>query len=172
MPDSSSDPRQQFEAVDTLLTRWLRERRELLGKYTEIVVTLDSGLAGPELLARQKALCGLLVDYASTGHFEVFHQLVSEAETFADGSDAMAAAVLPAIGDTTEVILAYEEKYGDGIEYPETLRRDLSALGEVLESRFVLEDRLIAGLHQRHRPLVADPGRAGRGPGGASPLGG
>ncbi len=158
MPQSSSDPRQQFEAVDSLLTRWLKERRELLGRYTEIAVTLDSGLCGPELVARQKALCELLVDYASAGHFEVFHQLVSEAESFADGSGAMAATVLPAIGDTTEVILAYEEKYGDGTDYPATLKRDLSALGEVLESRFVLEDRLIAGLHQSHRPLVGSGG--------------
>ena len=41
--------------------------------------------------------------------------------------------------------------------YPETLQRDLSALGEVLESRFVLEDRLIAGLHNRHRRAVENP---------------
>jgi len=52
------------------------------------------------------------------------------------------------------VILGYEEKYGAGQEYPETLERDLSALGEMLESRFVLEDQLIAGLHNRHRSQV------------------
>jgi regulator of sigma D len=52
------------------------------------------------------------------------------------------------------VILAYEEKYGAGDAHPTTLQRDLSSLGEVLETRFVLEDRLIAGLHNRHRRLV------------------
>lgn len=156
MPHNSSDPRHQFEAVDVLLTRWLRERRELLGRYTEIAVTLDSGLTGTALEQRQRALCEVLVDYASAGHFEVFHQLVREAESFADGSDALAESLIPAIGDTTEVILAYEEKYGDGAVYPGKLKRDLSALGEVLESRFELEDRLIAGLHQSHRRLVGD----------------
>ncbi len=156
MPHSNGDSRQQFEAVDELLTRWLRERRELLSRYTEIAVTLDSGDTGPVLGQRQKALCEVLVDYASAGHFEVFHQLLGEAESFADGSDALAEALLPAIGDTTEVILAYEEKYGDGSNYPGKLKRDLSALGEVLESRFELEDRLIAGLHQSHRRLVGD----------------
>ena len=40
MPNQSNDPMQQFEAVEDLLTRWLKERRALLGKYTEIVVTL------------------------------------------------------------------------------------------------------------------------------------
>ena len=58
--------------------------------------------------------------------------------------------------EITRDILAYEEKYGTGREYPKTLERDLSALGEILESRFVLEDQLIAGLHNRHRSKLGD----------------
>ena len=126
----------------------------LLGKYTEIVVTLDSDLGETALEKQQEALCELLVDYVSVGHFEVFHELVNEAESFGDGSCALAERLLPAIGDTTEVILAYEEKYGNALGHQEKLKRDLSALGEVLESRFVLEDQLIAGLHTRHRRLA------------------
>ena len=154
MPHRNSDPNQQFATVEDLLTRWLRERRELLGKYTQIAVALDATLAPEKLTAYQTALCSLLVDYVSAGHFEVFHELLNEAESFADGSGALAQKLMPAIGDTTEVIMAYEEKYGGGKSYPETLQRDLSSLGELLESRFVLEDRLIAGLHNRHRHLV------------------
>lgn len=153
MPQLNGDSREQFEAVDELLTRWLKERRALLGKYTEIVVMLDAD-QGDTLGKRQKALCELLVDYISAGHFEVFHQLVEEAESFGDGSGQLARQLIPDIADTTEVILAYEEKYGGGANFPLTLARDLSALGEVLESRFVLEDRLIAGLHSSHRRLV------------------
>lgn len=156
MPHRNSDPQEQFNAVEELLTRWLKERRELLGKYTEIAVALDSEISGAALQPRQQTLCELLVDYVSAGHFEVFHQLINEAETFGDGSGALAEKLMPAIGDTTEVILAYEEKYSGDEEFPDTLERDLSALGEVLESRFVLEDRLIAGLHNRHRRLVTN----------------
>ena len=154
MLNRSNNPEQQFEAVEDLLTRWLKERRALLGKYTEIVVTLDSRLDNEALEQRQKALCELLVDYVSAGHFEVFHELIIEAESFGDGSCTLAEKLMPAIGDTTEVILAYEAKYGDARGHLEKLKRDLSALGEVLESRFVLEDQLIAGLHNRHRRLV------------------
>jgi regulator of sigma D len=158
MPHRSSNPQQQFQAVEDLLTRWLKERRSLLGRYTEIAVALDSVMEGQggktSLGTRQKALCEVLVDYISAGHFEVFNELLSEAESFADGSSELAARLMPAIGDTTEVILAYEEKYGSGASYPDTLKRDLSSLGELLESRFVLEDQLIAGLHNRHRRLV------------------
>ena len=154
MPKAHNNPKQQFEAVENLLTRWLKERRTLLGKYTEIVVTLDSGLDAQVLTSRQNALCELLVDYVSVGHFEVFHELINEAETFADGGCALAEKVMPAIGDTTEVILAYEEKYSAATGHQDKLKRDLSALGELLESRFLLEDQLIAGLHNRHRRLV------------------
>ncbi len=154
MPHRNSNPNEQFAAVEDLLTRWLKERRELLGKYTQIAVALDSDPAADALTQRQRMLCSVLVDYVSAGHFEVFHELLNEAESFADGSDSLASQLMPAIGDTTEVILAYEEKYGSGAAYPETVQRDLSSLGEVLENRFVLEDRLIAGLHNRHRHLV------------------
>jgi len=154
MPHRNSDPQLQFEAVEELLTRWLRERRELLGRYTEIVVALDSSLSGEAMEQRQRTLCELLVDYVSAGHFEVFNELLNEAVTFADGSGALAEKLIPEIVDTTEVILAYEEKYGENVISGGKLKRDLSSLGEVLESRFVLEDRLIAGLHNRHRRQV------------------
>jgi regulator of sigma D len=152
--DTRNTSREQFVALDELLTRWLSERRALLTCYTELVVTIDNNPPPSTLRQRQADLCQLLVDYASAGHFEVFHELLEEAERFDDGGSELAAQLMPSIGDTTEVILAYEEKYGDGEGYPETLERDLSALGEVLESRFVLEDRLIAGLHNSHRRLV------------------
>ena len=155
MLSNDSDPQQHFEAVEDLLTRWLKERRALLGVYTEIIVTLDYDLDNEAMEQRQKALCELLVDYVSVGHFEVFHQLINEAESFRDGSCALAERLMPPLGDTTEVILAYEEKYTNSQGQPEKLKRDLSALGEVLESRFVLEDQLIAGLHNRHRRLIA-----------------
>ena len=151
MPHTETTAQHQFKVVEELLTRWLRERRALLSRYTEIVVSLDGNPGENALKIRQKALCQLLVDYASSGHFEIFHELINEAETYADGSDQLALQLMPNIGDTTEVIMAYAEKYSSEETYTDTLERDLSALGEVLESRFVLEDRLIAGLHNRHR---------------------
>jgi regulator of sigma D len=145
------NPQQQFNAVEELLTRWLKERRQVLGKYTEIVVGMDGLLDRKALNERQRLLCELLVDYVSAGHFEVYHELLEEAESFADGSGSLAEKLMPAIGDTTEVILAYEEKYTSDNCDSGKLKRDLSALGEVLESRFLLEDQLIAGLHNSHR---------------------
>jgi regulator of sigma D len=151
MPISNENPGKQFAAVEGLLAEWLKERRAVLSKYTEIVVATNGDRKDSDLTQRQKDLCVLLVDYISAGHFEIFHELIAEAEVYADGTGELATRLMPAIGDTTEVILAYDEKYGSGSNNPETLERDLSALGEILESRFVLEDQLIAGLHNTHR---------------------
>ncbi len=155
MPHRNNNPEEQFAAVDEILGRWLTERNTLLSKYTEIAVATEASLGGEKIESGQKALGELIVDYISAGHFEIFHELINEAELFNDGGRKLAASLIPQISDTTEVILAYEEKYGTGLEYPETLERDLSALGEILENRFVLEDQLIAGLHTRHRFKLA-----------------
>jgi len=156
MPISNNNPKKQFAAVEELLKAWLGERNDVLAKYTEIALLVADGTQHAEALENpQKDLCALLVDYISAGHFEVFHQLIAEAEAFADGTEKLAANLMPAIADTTEIILAYEEKYSGGPNEPETLERDLSVLGESLESRFLLEDQLIAGLHNTHRQQTA-----------------
>lgn len=159
MPQSNQEPADQFRVVEQMLTDWLRERRTLLAHYTSLAVATDDSPDSSHLARRQRALCELLVDYVSAGHFEVFSALLLEAEIFGDDNTALSAGLMPDIADTTEVIMAYEEKYGNGDAYPTTLRRDLSALGEILESRFVMEDQLIASLHGKHRRrLQATPG--------------
>ncbi len=65
---------------------------------------MDGNPDEDSLRSRQKGLCELLVDYVSAGHFEVFHELINEAESFGDGSCALAEKLMPNIGDTTEVI--------------------------------------------------------------------
>ena len=151
MPRTNHNPADHFRAVERMLTDWLRERRSLLACYTSLAVAIDDSPESSLLTQRQRALCELLVDYLSAGHFEVFAALLLEAAIFGDDDTTLSANLMPDIADTTEVIMAYEEKYGDGETYPDTLRRDLSALGEILESRFVMEDRLIASLHNKHR---------------------
>ena len=151
MPFRKREPSQQFEVVEELLTSWLRDRRTLVSRYTEIAVTARNHRDGQSMDNLQRELCESLVDYVSAGHFEVYLGLLEEAESFGDGSGALAQDIMPSIGDTTEFILAYEEKYTGDTGDTVNLERDLSALGEMLESRFTLEDRLIAGLHYCHR---------------------
>ena len=152
MLDNCEDSRETWQAVESLLQSWLKERRDLLVKYTAIAATLDRSATAESINAGIERLCQLLVDYVSAGHFEVFYALQREAESFNEGRETavarLVAETISQIGDTTEVILGFEEKYPSGDI--SALEADLSLLGEVLELRFALEDRLISGLHRRH----------------------
>ena len=151
MQESFKDNKARWDAVEVLLQKWLRERREILVNYALLA---DRFRADAEAQEDQRhtlrELCQLLVDYVSVGHFEVFHELLCEAEAFADGSNRLASDIIPSIGDTTEVILGFEEKYAMMEVSRSGYTEDLSLLGEILERRFELEDRLIVGLHQTH----------------------
>jgi len=148
MLDNCKDNRERWEAAEGLLQGWLKERREVLVKYAAIAGNLERDTDKAALDAGLERLCQLLVDYVSVGHFEVYYELIREAESFADGSDKLANEIVPSIGDTTEVILGFDEKYPS--QEPADLGADMSLLGEVLESRFELEDRLITLLHRSH----------------------
>ena len=158
MLDNCSNNKERWNAVEGLLQTWLRERRDILVRYTALAATLDKSDDSNNLQSGLRALCQLLVDYVSVGHFEVFYELIREAEAFDDGSGKLASDIIPKIGDTTEVILGFDEKYplpeGTVADYT----ADMSLLGEVLERRFELEDGLIAGLHKAHATLVAIQG--------------
>ena len=148
MLDNCKDNRERWQAVETLVQGWLKERREGLVKYAAIAANLERDSDKTSVDAGVERLCQLLVDYVSVGHFEVFYELIREAEAFADGSDQIANDIVPRIGDTTEVILGFDEKYPS--KEAANIGADMSLLGEVLESRFQLEDRLITLLHRSH----------------------
>lgn len=146
MLDDYTDKKEHWNAVEKLLQRWLKERRDILVTYT----ALASHPQAQEETGRLQALCELLVDYTSVGHFEVFYELIREAEAFGDDSENMALGLISRIGDTTEIILGFDEKYPLTSGQEGDFSADLSLLGEVLETRFELEDQLIAGLHRIH----------------------
>jgi regulator of sigma D len=150
MLDDCKNNEERWQAVEGLLQRWLKERREVLVKYTAIAATMENNTGDRPLEPGLQRLCQILVDYVSAGHFEIFNELIREAEAFADGTDKLAQEIIPSIGDTTEVILGFDEKYVAAAAISDSLIADLSLLGEVLESRFDLEDRLIAALHRSH----------------------
>ena len=84
--------------------------------------------------------------------------MVREAREFNDGGLELAAKVYPRIEQTTEVALNFNDRL-DGRELSEEdvdgLFRELSKLGEMLETRFEMEDFLIEHLHNVHASKVA-----------------
>jgi len=157
MLENCRNARERWGGVSELIDRWLLARQELLVHYCDL--SGENDFTQTEAL-KQKfiRLCEVLMDYVSTGHFEIYEQLVREAREFNDGGLELAAKVYPRIEKTTEVVLNFNDQL-DNRELTEqdvrALFEKLSHLGENLESRFEMEDFLIEHLHNVHSDKVA-----------------
>ncbi len=128
-----------------LIDQWLHARKHLLVAYYNMVgikPNKDSHTALDE-----KALdtfCHNLVDYLSAGHFNIYERIISEME----GSSPLLAAthLYPQLEANTQQIMDFYDSHLesaiDDDNYIE-FQKALSGIGEALESRFSLEDKLI-----------------------------
>ncbi|NIF39242.1 sigma D regulator [Enterobacter sp. Tr-810] len=147
-----------------LVDRWLHVRKHLLVAYYNLVGIKP----GKESYMRlnEKALddfCQSLVDYLSDGHFNIYERIIREME----GSSPYltAAKLYPLLEANTQQIMDYyDSTLENAIDHDNYLefQRALSDLGEALEERFTLEDKLIAlaldnDLNISHEENIARP---------------
>ncbi|MFA7554945.1 MAG: sigma D regulator [Spongiibacteraceae bacterium] len=146
---------ERWSGVNELIDRWLQARQTIIVQFCSLsgVHELRAN-ADPSNIHLQK-FCELLMDYISAGHFEVYYQLIREAEAFQDGSANIAKALMPRITATTEAAMDFNDRYLDARGNMENLPKCLSKLGETMAARFELEDQLIDTLHDSHREQVA-----------------
>lgn len=128
----------QFEAVD----RWLESRKDLLVQYLQLT-------AGRSALPTRSAIgefCNALVDYVSAGHFEIYQELLQEAERNGPEAETLVKRLYPRIAASTDLALAFNDRYADPEDelLIERLDADLAALGVALAERFEFEDELLA----------------------------
>ena len=77
MLESCRNAQERWGGVHLLIDRWLQERHALINAF--------DGLHGGAEAATRPALqkfCEILLDYVSAGHFEIYEQLLNEAEAF------------------------------------------------------------------------------------------
>jgi len=93
--------------------------------------------------------CEALIDYTADAHFRLY-RYIDEKKERRHTVVAVADKVYPDIVTTTQTILDFNEKYDFGDKEPklESLKFDLSQLGECLADRIELEDQVISALKQ------------------------
>ena len=81
-------------------------------------------------------------------------------ETVSGKRLSIAQRIIPRLHNTTEALLTFDDKYGQDAENGDLsdFKEDLSKLGETLEIRFKLEDRLVVVL-QMLDDILAKPSR-------------
>lgn len=158
MLENCKSREERWDGVNELIERWLAERQELIVLYCSLSGVHAYSPNSLNSLKKLKSFCQILVDYVSAGHFEVYDQLIKEAEDFEESGAEVLAKVLPEISLSTEVALDFNDMYDTDEHCQEKLgelKRNLSALGELLVNRFELEDRLIEELHGSHAELLS-----------------
>ncbi len=145
---------QKWRGSNKLIDQWLQNRRKLLVQYCQIAglppyEPLDKSLPSFQSI---KDFCDLLVDYVSEGHFEVYNRVVSDCAKHGASSQALAQNLVPKISETTDMALDFNDKYtsSDDDQLLYQLDQDLSSLGDMMETRFQLEDQLLEVLHTKH----------------------
>lgn len=151
-------PTEEWSNVDKLISRWLKERQELILLYCKVDGLKQFIQQDTPINIRVQALCDVLIDYVSAGHFEIYQHLMREAEQFKDDYQATIDRILPRIQESTELALDFNDRYSSADlceRNMSELAKDLNNLGVRLVERFDLEDQLIDSLHNSHREMVA-----------------
>jgi len=143
----------QWGGSNQLIDTWLNKRQELIINYCQIAGIPPYG-ENTQQLPEQKDVtefCNRLIDYVSTGHFEVYREVVSQCETHGQESLTHVQEILPSINISTELILEFTDKYAESTsEDMGAFDKHLSTLIDGLEQRFAFEDQLLANLHEKH----------------------
>lgn len=120
---------------------WLQARQDLLVSFCHLAGLNGTNDSLPE--ANEITLfCENLMDYLSTGHFEVFDMLVEEDEE----GKALKQEFYPKLTKTTDAALGFNDRFAEAVSIEQAASFDeaLANLGETLEERFKLEDSLIS----------------------------
>ncbi len=145
---------QEWGGSHTVIDSWLEERQELLVLYCKLIGLSPyerNDHALPEQIEIQR-FCQILVDYLSAGHFEIYDDIAKACEIKGKQSVALAQSLYPKISESTDIALAFNDKYAEvkkGSLLPD-FDEELSKLGETLELRFEYEDELIDNLYSNH----------------------
>lgn len=121
------------------IQRMLKQRNHLLQLLLEISQQ-DAARSAAEF----EAFLQILVDYIAAGYFNLYERISEGRERRRAVAD-LAVKVYPRIEQTTNIALAFEEKYNPDKTAADfsALPADLSDLGEALSTRMEFEDQLI-----------------------------
>lgn len=159
MLEKCKNAKERWGGVHHLIDNWLSERQELIMLMVAINGLNEYTPKNTPLSVKIQAFCQVMMDYLSAGHFEIYEQLMREADEFHDeNGKALINRLYPKIEATTDLALQFNDDYDT--EHCEQKLNDLpkrlSELGEALEVRFELEDQLIESLHNVHKNLLTE----------------
>lgn len=150
MLESCKSAKERWGGLSELIDSWLNARQNIIVLYCSMNGVNHEPEDDSPLQDKLRHFCQLLVDYVSTGHFEIYEQLEREALDFGSGEALLEAQKLfQALKANTGVCLDFNDRC-EKLGSINQLQSTLSAIGETLEERFAMEDKLVTMLHSQH----------------------
>lgn len=130
-------------ASQELIQHMLKERNQLLSLLLQVSSDSTENKSA-QLGTNLEEFVQVLVDYIAAGHFGLYERIAEGKERRKAVSD-LAMEIYPRIEQSTQIALAFDEKYNSENENRElsNFPEDVSMLGEELTTRIELEDKLI-----------------------------
>lgn len=151
MLTQTNGPQDHIRRVDALVKHWLQDRQTLIAMMMAIKEEQGAKTGCSVLAQHVQSLCEVMMDYVSAGHFEIYDELMAEAEQRGSRHLAEGLALYPHLQVTTDVVLRFNDLHDGSAEADiiERLPMELVELLPALEQRFEIEDKMIALLHRR-----------------------
>ncbi|MCZ4296276.1 sigma D regulator [Vibrio sinaloensis] len=140
---------EQWGGSSEVIDHWLETRQSLIVEYCKLAAlqpcSTKSALSSLPTPQELQVFCQHLVDYISEGHFKIYDMVMDKwRATGFEATDEINQAY-GKIVLTTEPLLNFTDKYA-AVSDEDTLDSfdsDMSLIGEIIEVRFEVEDKLI-----------------------------
>jgi len=146
--------KEEWGGVLSIIDNWLDARQKLVVMYCELagLPPYNQEKKGLPKQALITEFCQQLLDYASTGHFEIYQQIIKKSKLDGEENLKIAQELYSRITTTTDTALNFNDTYAENASDQTLLNfdKDLSELGQVIESRFEREDQLLQVVRLHH----------------------
>ena len=138
----------QWGGSSDVIDHWLETRQSLIVEYCKLAALQPCSksnvieLPSPDELQH---FCQHLVDYISEGHFKIYDMVMDKWKATGFVATDEINQTYAKIVLTTEPLFYFTDKYSDVSAEDELsdFDQDMSLIGEIIETRFAVEDHLI-----------------------------
>ncbi len=150
----------QLGGSSNVIDHWLETRQSLIVEYCKLAALQPCSKGNVVELptpSEMQNFCQHLVDYISEGHFKIYDMVMDRWKSTGFVVTDEINQTYGKIVVTTDPLLNFNDKYSEITEDDELpdFNSDMSLIGEILETRFEVEDQLI---QQISDSLAVPPG--------------
>lgn len=129
--------------LELLISKWRLQRIEVKRLLEQLLSAELLSCSTAEQGQSLQVLRAELVDYVSTGHFEIYGRVLPRRLQPDPDMHALLQHIFHSVGQSTDTVLGFNDRFSDDAPTTRPLRQALCRLGRALQLRFALEEQLL-----------------------------